>query len=85
LAVRVPGPLGASRGRGLRAVLAVLAAGRATCLERSVVLQAWLAAAGREHAVVVGIRPGARFTAHAWVEGLEADAGYVEIARVPPR
>src|SRR5947209_3966958 len=44
---------------------------RATCLERSLLLQKWLLAHGRPHTLVIGVpAPGDEpFIAHAWLEG----------------
>ncbi|HEX2699668.1 MAG TPA: lasso peptide biosynthesis B2 protein [Acidimicrobiales bacterium] len=54
----------------LRGVGAVLRRRRHTCLERSLLLQAWHSAHGRLHNVVVGVRgSSADFSAHAWLEG----------------
>ena len=81
--VHVPAPraLPARAGRG---VLAVLRRLEPTCLERSLVLQRWLAAHGDARPVVVGVRsPAAAFSAHAWLEG-EPDPGYHEITRILP-
>jgi len=66
-----------------RAVLAVLRARGASCLERSVVLQRFDAAAGRPRALIIAVgRPGGGFRAHAWLEGdPEPDIGLHEILR----
>lgn len=63
---------------------------RATCLERSLLLQKWLLVQGRPHSVVIGVpRPGEEpFIAHAWLEGhdrADAAARYAELVRVEPR
>jgi len=71
-------PMGA-----VRIVLGVLRVRRATCLERSLVLQAWLAGRGDRRDVVIGVRGAGSVLAHAWVDGLEDGAGYVELHRVP--
>ena len=59
-----------------------------SCLERSLVLQRWLAAHGDPRDVVVGTEGGARtsFTAHAWLEGEPQPDGhnYVEMIRLAP-
>jgi Transglutaminase-like superfamily len=61
---------------------------RASCLERSLVMQALLAARGERHPIVVGVvRPGRQFEAHAWLAGydpISAQAEYSVIVRVPP-
>jgi len=68
-----------------RAVEAVLRRTRATCLEGALVRQRWLAAHGRDHEVVIGVTsPRDGFSAHAWLDGVEAEAGaYKEITRLP--
>ncbi len=59
-------------------------AGRASCLERSLILQRWLASHGRRHDVLVGVSTAAGFEAHAWLEGLEdgSGGGYVVLERI---
>ena len=56
------------------------------CLVRASVRQAWLAAHGEEHDVVIGVAldaPG-ELRAHAWLAHEQHEgAGYEEIARVP--
>ncbi len=66
-----------------RVVLAVLRVRGATCLERSLVLQAWLVACGEPRDVVIGVRCAESLLAHAWVDGLEDGDGYVELHRLP--
>jgi hypothetical protein len=57
-------------GEAVRGVYAVLRRRRATCLERSLVMQAWLAAHGDARALIIGVTPpGENFHAHAWLEG----------------
>ncbi|MFT4034182.1 MAG: lasso peptide biosynthesis B2 protein [Patulibacter sp.] len=74
--------------RGIRAVNLVLRATRATCMERSLVVQRFLADRGARHDVVVGVRRGAdgAFAAHAWLDGTGDDSGheYAEIRRRTP-
>jgi hypothetical protein len=83
--VRVPGPPALPRHaeRGVNGVLRRL---EPSCLERSLVLQRWLAAHGEQHTVVVGVSAPQDFQAHAWLDGerLPAGAGYHEIARLAP-
>jgi hypothetical protein len=84
--VRVPEPpaLPPSAGRGVHAVLRRL---EPSCLERSLVLQRWLAAHGEPRTVVVGVSAPQDFSAHAWLEGEALPAGgpaYNEIARLAP-
>jgi hypothetical protein len=56
--------------RYARAVTRVLGAlpSDSRCLMQSVVLDALLARRGLRSAVVIGVRPGSNFAAHAWVE-----------------
>jgi hypothetical protein len=72
-----------AQGRG--AVELVLSLRRATCLERSVVLQAWDAAHGTSRDVVIGVaKTGSSVNAHAWLAGEDANnAGFTEITRIP--
>lgn len=74
--------------RASRGVRAVLRRQSPTCLERSLVLQAWEAAHGLERAVVIGVRgSGDALEAHAWLEG-EPDGerlAYSELMRVALR
>lgn len=76
------------RAKDRRAVIRVLSAVRASCLERSVVLQRFDAAAGKPREVVIGVTaPGPGFRAHAWLLGEEQpDGEFMEITRrpVPP-
>jgi hypothetical protein len=76
-------PWGAGRG-----VNAVLRRQEPTCLERSLVMQAWLAAQGERHDVVVGVtRTASGFDAHAWVDMVPDtpdSAKYEELMRLPP-
>jgi hypothetical protein len=85
--VRLDAPPAVGRGAA-RAVRLVIAKQRPSCLERSLVMQRWLAAHGIERDVVVGTdgRPGVNFAAHAWLDG-EAEtpgARYAEILRLAP-
>lgn len=81
--VTLPPPLPWSATRGVRAVLRRR---DPTCLERSLVLQAWEAAQGYPRSVVIGVRgTGEGMQAHAWLDG---DPGtdhldYHELLRVP--
>jgi hypothetical protein len=73
----------------IRGVLTVLHRRRASCLERSVVLQRWHAAHGQPLDLVIGVSPGPdRFGAHAWLEGEhpphgQAEGDFQEIHRLP--
>ena len=84
----VPRPPRLPRAAG-RGVKAVLRRQSPTCLERSLVLQAWLAAHDEPCDVVVGVAPrGATFDAHAWLDIETAIAPvdrYQELLRIPPR
>jgi hypothetical protein len=64
-------------------MLVVAKVGRATCLERSLLRQAWLAEHGTSRDVVIGVRGGsAEFGAHAWIDGDSDEVGYTEISRI---
>jgi hypothetical protein len=72
-----------------RVVVSVLHRTHATCLHRSLVLQAWDHAHGVDRMVVVGVRPAgpvAPFGAHAWLDGDEPDdrEGFVPLLRRSP-
>lgn len=76
-----PLPHGAAAGIDL-----ALRLGVRNCLVRSAVRQAWYAARGREHDLVIGVTtPSSGFRAHAWLDGdpPEASEGYVELTRRP--
>jgi hypothetical protein len=63
----------------------VLYIGRGSCLENAAVRQAWLAARGRRHDLVIGVTGADRFSAHAWLDG-EPPAppdDFTEIVRRP--
>jgi hypothetical protein len=67
-----------------RGVYALLRRREHSCLERSLVLQRWLAAHGDARDVVIGTTGVEGFAAHAWLEGdLGSAARYVELARLP--
>jgi len=79
-----PPALPPSAERGVRLVLRRLSP---SCLERALVLQTWLAAHGRAHDVVVGVRKAGRdFRAHAWIDVEESwqRGDYREITRLGP-
>ncbi len=87
LDVRVQSPSIASPN-GVRAVAFALKAQRATCLERSLVLQQWLASSGRPYEVLIGVASGASVEAHAWIDRYDPeDEGqhFEVLARVAPR
>jgi hypothetical protein len=52
---------------------------RATCLERALILQSWLATHGRPYPVAVGVALGGGFEAHAWLEGYDLTDGRYEL------
>jgi hypothetical protein len=85
LDVRLPASPRTGSLRGIRSLSFVLARGRATCLERSLIVQRFLADRGRSHDVVVGVQRNAlgAFEAHAWLEGIddETGIGFSEIRR----
>ncbi|WP_432561330.1 hypothetical protein [Kineococcus sp. SYSU DK003] len=70
---------------GLEAVEAVLRRREATCLQRCLVVQAWLLAHGEPREVVVAASVAQGFAAHAWLDGHDEDesATYCELTRVP--
>lgn len=77
-------PAGARRG-----VEAVLRRTSPTCLERSLVLQAWLAAHGVPCEIVIGVlKDGSQVKAHAWLDieaGDRVARSYNELHRLAPR
>jgi hypothetical protein len=82
-AARVPPPTDAGpRGwLGVRAGIVLL---RPTCLERALVIQAWVGGYAEPPDVVIGVRRRAGVVeAHAWVDGSDPwfDPSYHEIAR----
>jgi len=87
MSARGPRPprLGRRAGLGVTGALNRLSP---TCLERALVLQAWLAAQGTLRDVVIGLPPdGMRSQpAHAWVDGTDSRsaATYLELHRLPP-
>jgi hypothetical protein len=65
-------------------VLARLAMQRATCLERSLIMQRWLMATGRPHDVLIGVKsPRETTIAHAWLDH-EDSRGHHILMRLPP-
>jgi transglutaminase superfamily protein len=67
-----------------RGVAAVLHRTGASCLERSMVIQAWDTAHGRRRDLVVGVTaPSEGFRAHAWLDGdpASSSAGFRELFR----
>jgi hypothetical protein len=83
LVVSPPRRVSPAAGRGVDAVLRRVPV---TCLERAVVMQAWRTALGDRREIVIGVRPGENFIAHAWLEG-DPDpvaAQFLELTRLPP-
>ena len=78
-----PPPLSPHGALGVRAALRLR---RASCLERSLVLQRWLAAHGERRDVVIGVSAPGEFRAHAWLDGEPApdDQGFRELSRMAP-
>jgi Transglutaminase-like superfamily len=76
------------RSGGVRGVEAALRRRRATCLERSLIVQRWLVAHGEWHDVLVGVSGGSEsMEAHAWVESYDAQdqgEGFRVLTRVAP-
>ena len=67
-----------------RAAAGWLRARRASCLERSLIMQRWLFAGGEPHDVLIGVASSTSpISAHAWLDN-EAAPGYQVIARVNP-
>ena len=74
-------PRRVSRRSG-RVVMFAARVGNATCLERSLLRQAWLRGRGTMRDVVIGVRSEDEFEAHAWLDGDPDGAEYVEIHRI---
>jgi Transglutaminase-like superfamily len=55
------------------------------CLGRSLVRQAWLAAAGDQRDLVIGVRRTPEFGAHAWLDGdaVPVEDAFEELLRLP--
>jgi hypothetical protein len=68
-----------------RGVCAALRRRGHSCLMRSIVMQAWLAAHGDRRDLIVGVKPpGQDFEAHAWLEGESPhEDDYRELLRRP--
>jgi hypothetical protein len=65
-------------------VAARLSMQRATCLERSLIMQRWLMATGQPHDVLIGVRsPRETTIAHAWLDH-EDSRGHHVLMRLPP-
>jgi hypothetical protein len=73
-------------GGAVRGINAALRRRHATCLERALVLQAWLASRGEKRDLVIGVTaPDDEFRAHAWLDGEEQchDGDYRQLVRRP--
>jgi hypothetical protein len=70
-------------GRGVAVVLRRL---EPSCLERSLVLQRWMASQGDPREVIVGVAAPGAFRAHAWLDGETPPerAGFAELTRLAP-
>ena len=68
-------------GHALRGVTGLAVVARATCLERSMLLQRWFAEHGRPYPILVGvaITGDEGFRAHAWLEGFDPDPEAYEV------
>ncbi|MFB9378510.1 hypothetical protein ACFFKU_07310 [Kineococcus gynurae] len=86
-AVRAPAPPPGLPESALVTVEAVLRRRRATCLQRCLVVQAWLGAHGRDHDVVVAVHARDGFGAHAWLADHDEDqsSSWQELTRLPAR
>jgi hypothetical protein len=84
--VTVPAPPDSDL-RSTRALRVSLRVTTRNCLRRSLVRQAWLAAAGDERDIVIGVRRSPEFGAHAWLEGDEIppEEAFEELLRLPSR
>ncbi len=83
--LELPGPGVAVQNRDTGIVARVLKVGRASCLERSLVLQSWYAHLGRDTELVIGVATDDGFHAHAWLAGTEPESTerFSEIMRIP--
>jgi hypothetical protein len=73
-----------SESQGDHVVRGVLRRSGASCLEESLVRQAWYARRGTARDIVVGVTsPAHGFKAHAWLRGDAVAPGYVELAHKP--
>jgi Transglutaminase-like superfamily len=81
--VSLPAPPRLPR-RAERGMHALLRRRDASCLERSLVVQRWLAAHDDRRDVVIGTSGVEGFEAHAWLDGdLASAAGFSELTRLP--
>lgn len=87
LEVRVLAPPAVSP-EGIRGVEAALRMRKATCLERSLIVQRWLMAYGNPHEVLVGVSGGSKMEAHAWIHRYDPESegeDFSLLTRVAPR
>lgn len=79
-----PPRLPRSAARGVRVAMRLR---RATCLERSLVMQRWLGSHGPGPDVVIGVgRRDDIFRAHAWLDGEpDGERDFQELTRIPLR
>ena len=73
--------------RSPRALRVALRVTTRNCLRRSLVRQAWLAGAGEQRDLVIGVRRSPEFGAHAWLEGdvIPPEEAFEELLRLPSR
>lgn len=82
--IQVPEDLGPRGWWGVRAGLLL---SRPSCLERSLLLQAWLGIHATAPDVVIGVRKrSGKIEAHAWLDGRDPgfDPSYQELTRLSP-
>ena len=82
--IQVPTGLGPRGWRGVRTAVLVT---RPTCLELSLLLQAWLGVYSPAPDVVIGVRKqSGKIEAHAWLDGRDPgfDDSYEELTRLSP-
>ncbi|MGH2870777.1 MAG: lasso peptide biosynthesis B2 protein [Solirubrobacteraceae bacterium] len=76
-------PPRAAAGWGTAPITVWLRYRRATCLERSIILQRWLMCIGQPHDVLIGVRsPEEAVMAHAWLDH-EDPLDFLVVARIP--
>lgn len=66
-------------------VRVVMRLGRATCLERALIIQRWKSAHGDAREVIIGVANSGELTAHAWIDGEHPQnlERFAEIIRLP--
>jgi hypothetical protein len=70
--------------RSGRVMLLTAQLGRANCLERSLLRQAWLRDRGAVYEIVIGVRGAPDFAAHAWLAGDPDAVEFQELHRFVP-